>query len=276
MAKFSIVTVCRNAARYIEETVQSVLSQPVFRSGRCDLEYLVFDGASTDATRDILARYEGRGVTVVSEPDDGMYAALAKGLQRATGDYVAYLNAGDFYHPAGLGVALDCLELPGVNWLTGLAVVYNERSQVTDAFLPLRYCRRLFECGAYGTLVPFHLQQESTVWRRSLHASVDFRRLGRLRLAGDAYLWKCFATVSELSIVAGHIGGFRVHRGQLSERLGDYADELRSFSRPPNALDRAHALRDRLLWSMPDRVKARVSRSNLIVYDHARQVWRRP
>src|SRR5262245_12631988 len=276
MAKFTIVTVCRNAAQYIEETVESVLSQSVFRSGRCELEYLVFDGASTDATLDILGQYEKRGVTVVSEPDEGLYAALAKGLQRATGDYVAYLNAGDFYHPAGLGVAVDCLELPGVDWLTGFAVVYNERSQVTDSFLPLRYRRRLFECGAYGALVPFHLQQESTVWRRSLHASVDFRRLERLRLAGDAYLWKCFATMAELSIVAGHIGGFRVHRGQLSERLGDYAEELRSFSRAPNALDRAQALCDRLLWTMPERVKARVGRSNLIVYDHARQAWRRP
>ena len=276
MAKFSIVTVCRNAARYIEETVESVLSQSVFRSGRCELEYLVFDGASTDSTLDILTRYEGRGVTVVSEPDGGMYAALAKGLQRATGDYVAYLNAGDSYHPAGLSIAADCLELPDVNWLTGFAVVYNDRSQVTDSFLPLRYRRRLFECGAYGALVPFHLQQESTVWRRSLHASVDFRRLESLRLAGDAYLWKCFATMSELSIVAGHIGGFRVHRGQLSERLGDYVEELRSFSRAPNALDRAQALCDRLLWAMPERVKARLGRSNLIVYDHARQAWRRP
>ena len=275
MAKFSIVTVCRNAARHIEETIESVLSQSVFRSGRCELEYLVFDGASTDGTVEILRRYESRGVRLVSEPDGGMYAALAKGLQRTTGDYVAYLNAGDFYHPSGLSIAADCFELPSVDWLTGFAVVYNDRSQVTNSFLPLRYRRSLFECGAYGTLVPFHLQQESTVWRRSLHASVDFRRLEGLRLAGDAYLWKCFATVSELSIVAGHIGGFRVHRGQLSERLGDYAEELRSFSRPPNARDRAHALGDRLLWAMPERVKRRLDRANLIVYDHASEAWRR-
>lgn len=276
MAKFSIVTVCRNAARHIEETVESVLSQSVFQSGRCELEYLVCDGASTDGTLEILRRYESRGVHVASEPDAGMYAALAKGLQRSTGDYVAYLNAGDFYHPSAISIAADCFELPGVNWLTGFAVVYNDRSQITDSFLPLRYRRRLFECGAYGALLPFHLQQESTVWRRSLHASVDFRLLDGLRLAGDAYLWKCFATMSELSIVAGHIGGFRVHPGQLSERLGDYAEELRSFSRAPNALDRAQALCDRLLWAMPERVKARVGRSHLIVYDHARQAWRRP
>src|SRR5436190_23887159 len=102
MPKFTIVTACRNAARYIEETVQSVLSQSVFVSGRCELEYLVCDGASDDGTLDVLQPYEGQGVTVVSERDGGFYQALAKGLQRATGDYVAYLNAGDFLHPAAL------------------------------------------------------------------------------------------------------------------------------------------------------------------------------
>src|ERR1043165_1694373 len=154
MAKFSIITVCRNAARYIEETVDSALSQPVFRSGRCDMEYLVFDGASTDATRDILARHEARGVKAVAEADTGMYAALAKGLQRATGDFVAYLNAGDFYHPGGLDIAAECFRLPGVNWLTGYAATYNDQSQFTASFLPFRYRSRLFECGAYGTLLP--------------------------------------------------------------------------------------------------------------------------
>ena len=95
MAKFTVVTACKNAARYIEETVTSVLSQSVFLSGHCELEYLVCDGASTDGTQDLVRPYERKGVTLISEPDAGLYAALAKGLQRATGDYVAYLNAGD-------------------------------------------------------------------------------------------------------------------------------------------------------------------------------------
>src|SRR4051812_31871209 len=105
--KFTIVTACRNAAAYIEETVRSVLAQPIFTSGRCALEYLVCDGASTDGTLEALSRYEAPGLKVVSEPDGGFYDALAKGLQRASGDYVAYLNAGDYFHPAGLGVAAD-------------------------------------------------------------------------------------------------------------------------------------------------------------------------
>ena len=113
-----------------------MLGQSVFRSGQCDLEYLVFDGASTDGTLEILRPYEQQGVKVVSEPDAGFYSALAKGLQKTTGDYVAYLNAGDVLHPAGLSIAAECFALPGVDWLTGYAAVCNERSQVTHTWLP--------------------------------------------------------------------------------------------------------------------------------------------
>ena len=275
MRRFSVVTACRNSARYIEETVKSVLSQSVFLSGRCELEYLICDGASSDATLELLAPYERQGLKIVSEPDDGLYAALAKGLQRASGDYVAYLNAGDLFHPGGLEIAAECFDLPGVNWLTGYAVTYNDRAQLTRCELPLRYRRKLFECGAYGTLLPF-VQQESTVWRRSLHSAVDFDFLAKLRFAGDAYLWKCFACVSELCTVRGQIGGFRIHRGQLSERLGEYLAELRSFSRPASLPERLQCLSERLLWAMPGRISRSIADlSTRLLYDHQLQSWRR-
>jgi glycosyltransferase involved in cell wall biosynthesis len=251
-----------------------VVSQSVFRQGTCELEYFVCDGASTDGTQEIVLRFEAQGVRLISEADAGFYAALAKGLQRVTGDYVAYLNAGDMYHPGGVGIAAECLELPGVQWLTGYATIYNDRSQLTRSWLPFRYRRHLFECGAYGTLLPF-LQQESTVWRRELLAAVDFSFLERLRFAGDAYVWKCFASMSPLFVVQGHIGGFRVHKGQLSERLADYRKELRSFSRTATILERAQCAVERVLWHMPERVKWLADRSNLIAYNHARRAWTR-
>jgi glycosyltransferase involved in cell wall biosynthesis len=211
-------------------------------------------------------------VRVVSEPDSGFYDALAKGLKRASGDYVAYLNAGDLLQPAGLAIAAECFELPGVDWLTGYAAVCNEQSQVTQCWLPYRYRRNLFACGAYGTFMPF-LQQESTLWRRRLHAAVDFRTLQSLRLAGDSYLWKCFASMCDLHIVRGLIGSFRVHRGQISERMDEYRRELMSFSRRPNVWDRLQGLADRAIWAAPERIKALANRTTLIGHDHARQAW---
>ena len=248
------------------------MAQTVLRSGPCDLEYVVCDGASTDGTLELLRPFEQHGVKVLSEPDAGFYAALAKGLQQTTGDCVAFLNAGDVLHPTGLAVAAECFALPGVDWLTGYAAVCNEQSQVTQCWLPYRYRRSLFACGAYGTFLPF-LQQESTMWRRRLHAAVDFRILENLRLAGDGYLWKCFASMCDLYIVRGLIGSFRVHRGQISERMDDYRQELRSFSRSASAWERVQCLVDRVLWAGPERLKSWINRSTLILYDHTRQTW---
>jgi glycosyltransferase involved in cell wall biosynthesis len=275
MTSFTVVTACRNAARYIDETVTSVLEQSIFTSGQGTLQYLVYDGASTDDTLARLRPYERHGVTVVSEADGGLYSALAKALPQATGDYVAYLNAGDFLNPQGLGIAADCFALPGVDWLTGLSVTYNERSQLTACSLPFRYLPELIACGAYGRPLPF-IQQESTVWRRSLQDTVDFAVLSRLRYAGDAYLWSRFATAASLHVVRGHIGGFRIHRGQLSENLQEYRREQRSFSRPMTVLDRLRCVRERLLMALPQRVSGTVAdRSTLILYDHALQTWRK-
>jgi glycosyltransferase involved in cell wall biosynthesis len=274
MAKFTVVTACRNAARYIEETVESVLQQTVFRSGRCELEYLVYDGASTDDTLKRLRPYDSQGVKVVSEPDGGFYDALTNGLQRATGDYVAYLNAGDLLHPAGLAIAAECFELTGVDWLTGYGSVYSEAGQLTSSWLPYRYRRRLFECGAYGLRLPF-VQQESTVWRRRLHDTVDFAALRGLRYAGDAYLWRCFASAAELHVVRGLIGGFRIHAGQISERMREYREELRGFSRAATLPERVICLADRAMWWAPEQVKLRANRDTLLRYDHARGAWRR-
>lgn len=273
ISKFTVVTACRNAARCIGETVESVLAQSVFRSARCELEYLVYDGASTDATMEVLRPFETDGVRVTCEADAGFYAALAKGLQTATGDYVAYLNAGDLWHAEGMSVAADCFELPGVDWLTGYAAICNEKSQLTRCWLPYRYRRRLFECGAYGTLLPF-LQQESTLWRRKLHAGVDFGFLAGLRYAGDCYLWKCFAGAAALHVVRGLIGGFRVHAGQISERMDEYLRELRTFSRSPSLTERMQCLADRALWWAPEQLKLMYNRDTLIHYDATRRAWR--
>ena len=88
--KITIVTVVFNAKSLIEKTIQSVLSQTY-----PFIEYIIIDGASTDGTIDILNKYRSRITTVVSEKDSGIYDAMNKGLKRATGDYVLFLNAGD-------------------------------------------------------------------------------------------------------------------------------------------------------------------------------------
>jgi glycosyltransferase len=90
--KVSIITVCYNAESTIEFALQSVLNQDYK-----DIEYIVIDGVSSDMTLSIIKKYEGKIAKIVSEKDNGMYYALNKGIELATGDVVGLLHADDFY-----------------------------------------------------------------------------------------------------------------------------------------------------------------------------------
>jgi glycosyltransferase involved in cell wall biosynthesis len=90
--KISIITVCYNSATTLEDAIKSVLAQNYL-----DIEHIVIDGGSTDGTASILKKYKGRIAKVVSEPDDGIYDAMNKGISLATGDAIGVLNSDDFY-----------------------------------------------------------------------------------------------------------------------------------------------------------------------------------
>lgn len=90
--KISVVTATRNCAVTVGQTLESVLSQT-----HPEVEAIVIDGASTDSTLDVLNRYRSRLALLVSEPDKGIYDALNKGIDRATGDVVGFLHADDLF-----------------------------------------------------------------------------------------------------------------------------------------------------------------------------------
>lgn len=87
---FSIITVTFNAEKLLERTISSV-----FQQSYPDIEYIIIDGVSQDGTLDIIKRHAGQLAYWVSEPDKGLYDAMNKGLQQASGDYLLFLNAGD-------------------------------------------------------------------------------------------------------------------------------------------------------------------------------------
>lgn len=90
--KFSIITVSYNAGDTVEDTIKSVLSQK-----GVDIQYIIIDGASSDNTMEIVDRYREQLDVLVSEPDNGIYSGMNKGLSYADGDIVAFLNADDTY-----------------------------------------------------------------------------------------------------------------------------------------------------------------------------------
>lgn len=92
MTTISLITASYNSARTITDTLRSVNRQ----TGP-DIEYLVVDGGSKDETMEIVAREGARVTSAVSEPDKGIYDAYNKGLSRATGDIIGFLNSDDYY-----------------------------------------------------------------------------------------------------------------------------------------------------------------------------------
>lgn len=89
--KISVITVCFNAEKVIEETIKSVLKQTYQNK-----EYIIVDGASGDGTLDVVRRYAvSAGIRYLSEPDHGIYDAMNKGSEMAEGGYIQFLNAGD-------------------------------------------------------------------------------------------------------------------------------------------------------------------------------------
>ena len=90
--KVSIITVCFNSEKTIEDTIQSVINQSY-----ANIEYIVIDGVSTDNTLAIINKYKDKIAKIVSEKDNGIYDAINKGINFAKGDIIANINSDDFY-----------------------------------------------------------------------------------------------------------------------------------------------------------------------------------
>jgi len=241
--RITIVTPCLNAARYLDETIESVLSQ-----GYPDLEYVVVDGGSTDGTQDIIRRHQRHLARWVSEPDRGHADAINKGFAGTTGSVMGWLNGDDILHRGALRLlALVFTGFPDVEWLTAQATQMDAEGAVVQVHAPRAWSRLGFVSGEYRWI-----QQESTYWRRSLWDRAGARLSDAHALACDFELWMRFFRHARLQSMDGLIGGFRMHPGQrTADQMGAYEgeahaivlDELRELMRdglPPQ---------DHPLWS---------------------------
>lgn len=106
--KVSVITICFNSEAVIAKTIESVLNQTYK-----EIEYLIVDGDSKDKTVEIAESYrerleaEGIEYKVISEPDEGIYDAMNKGIRNATGELVGIINSGDYYEPEMIETAVS-------------------------------------------------------------------------------------------------------------------------------------------------------------------------
>jgi len=270
---FTVITPCYNAERYIAETMLSVLNNSVFTTGKATLEYIIQDGASVDGTldiiRDISQNIDNKNISIkiYSEKDSGIYQALSRALTKVNGHICSYINAGDYYSFHAFEIVKQVFADNGIKWLTGLKVLYNDKSHVVHVSLPYRYRGSLIRKGAYGKLLPL-IQQESTFWINSLNDFLDMDYLASLEFAGDYYLWREFSRHEDLKIVEAWLGGFKFHPGQISEARAEYLGELKMLSEKMTVFDYLLSLVDLVLWGTPSQVKKYCNPSGLYVYDH--------
>ena len=219
--RISIVTPSYNQGDYLEECIDSILSQ-----NYPNLEYVIMDGGSTDNSVEIIKKYEKYLKYWQSCPDGGQYAAIDEGFRKTTGDIMTWLNSDDKYHPnAFFKVAYLFRKFTAVEWLTGRTTLWDKTgncSYVHFYGLPV-FSREKYLQKSY--LDPT-VQQESTFWRRSLWEKAGGLLRTDLNYAGDMELWTRFFRHSRLHIVDTLLGGYRMHGNQKAVLCMDkYVEE---------------------------------------------------
>ena len=206
--RISIVTPCLNRAAFIDECVQSVLAQDY-----PDVEHIVIDGGSTDGTLAKLARYSH--LRVVSEPDEGLYDALNKGLRMAGGEIIGHLNSDDGYARGAFARISAAFSDPTIDAVYGGADVIEGETLATG-----RVVRR-FSTPAQIALSFANLTfgvpiTNARMFRRRVYERVGYNDL-RYRIASDRdFLLRVALSNPRAVLLDSVVYLYRMHPGSLT------------------------------------------------------------
>lgn len=183
-ARVSIITVCFNSAKKIEKAMLSVFAQEY-----SNIEYIIIDGGSTDNTLELLHKYQNQIDYFISEPDNGIYDAMNKGIELASGEYILMLNSDDWYEPETVRKLVAAKKYSGCDFSGALARYVNENgtSHVLRS-MPFDYSILLRMPLRHETmLVPASLYERVGIYDTNFPIIADYEFTVRLFLAGFTY-----------------------------------------------------------------------------------------
>lgn len=218
----SIVTPSYNQARFLEETIQSVLSQDY-----TNIEYIIVDGGSSDGSLEIIQRYSDQLAWWISEPDQGQADAINKGFSHASGDIYAWLNSDDTYLPDTIKRAVDFFgDHPEVAMVYADANLVDEHGNILGRF-PAQQTN--MERMLRGSV---HIPQQTTFYKANI-----WKQIGGLDpsffFAMDYDLWVRIAKITPPVYVKQLWANFRLH-GEGKTIVSDdrcYPEMLRVYQR---------------------------------------------
>ncbi|UFH55441.1 glycosyltransferase family 2 protein [Spirosoma sp. KNUC1025] len=253
LPSISVITPSYNQGKYIRQTVESVLSQTY-----PELEYIVVDGLSTDDTLAVLEPYRDH-LTLISERDNGQTDAINKGLRRASGDIVCWLNSDDFFLPDTLMTVGTYFEQhPAVLWLTGDCLIVDEKGAAIQE--PVRQYKRLLRALSPSIYmgVTNAICQPATFWRRSLHDKLGYLNES-LHYTMDYDWWLRLNRVQAPAVLKQPLTAFRIHAESKggSEYEAQFAEDYRLCCQywPNTSVRWLHKLHNELIKTVYRQIK---------------------
>lgn len=202
----SIITPCFNSAKFIEQTIISISDQTYK-----NIEYIIVDGGSTDGTLEIIKKYISIVSILIVESDDGMYQAINKGINRANGSIVAYINSDDKYFPDAIELIVKC-------FLANKTVDLIYGNMVYIDYLGKVLFRQKYPEFLLGRLIVSNfcmIGQPASFWRRSLHDKVGLFNCD-FKMAADYEFFIRSGLHGKILHMRHDFAFFRVHDSALS------------------------------------------------------------
>ena len=250
--KISIITSCYNRSQTIRDAIGSVLTQDF-----PDIEYIIVDGASTDGSieviRDAIAGHENK-VKFISEPDNGMYEAINKGIRMATGDYIGLVHSDDFlYSPNTVSHIVAKLEETHADFLYGDGLFVNPENtdKVVRKWIGGTYRRWKVRHG----WLPLHptcyirrdVMMKRGLYNESYRIAADSDLLFRYLLGGDI-------TVAYLPeyIVKMRMGGLSTDSARRKQM---WKEDIRMYH--SHGMNATITKIEKMMWKVPQFIRAK-------------------